>query len=890
MCRPPVLNSLVCLLVGFTAHAYAAELPPPSSKPVDFERDIKPLFEASCVKCHAKGKAKGDFSLETRESFLKGGESGAGAEVGKSAESYVVKLVAAADPDEVMPKKGSRWTAEQVGLLRAWIDAGAVWPVGITFTKPAPQNLSPHVVSLPAFPERHPVDKLLAAYAGSHGLELPDRVDDRSFARRAYLDTIGLLPTPEQLQAFLFDPDLEKRAKLVHSLLQDNRNYAEHWLTFWNDHLRNDYKGTGFIDGGRRQITGWLYESLIQNKPYDQFVAELVSPRGEGSEPFSRGIIWRGVVNASMLPPVQAAQNISQVFLGVNLKCASCHDSFINDWALADAYGVAAIYSDQPLELVHCDKPTGKIASPRSLYPQLGEVDAKLDRTARMARFAEILTGKGNGRLARTVVNRLWSRLVGRGLVESLDDMDQRAWSPEILDFLAEDLVQHRYDLKRTIEMILTSRAYQLPVVAEIPKSESKDAHSPSAKPSDYVFRGPLSRRLTAEQFADTISTLTNDWARMPSSIDIDFTVGNVSPKSTAPGWVWSPEPHEVGEFRRAEEEAVRSLAPPPPPRKDKRPDGNPADRLKHRVIFRKTFALAEAPTDAQAVLLVSQGAGVYVNGLRPKTAVADNSRSNRISLMDITKELRAGSNTIVLEVLSHTDKGPLGDDEREQYPDSANHLNAVPGVAFYARVQSCCDTVELITDNSWKVRRAPSSGWQNPEYNDADWPIAVPLPAGVAPVDEGPALPPIRRQDYANEKVELGSRLVSAVSTASFPGKVRASLRASDPFMTALDRPSREQVATTRLSAATTLQAIELTNGSTLDARLQHAGKVLVGDASRDPRAWIDRMYLTLVSRPASDTERSEAISYLGDQPTPEKISDLLWAMTMLPEFQLIN
>jgi hypothetical protein len=102
--------------------------------------------------------------------------------------------------------------------------------------------------------------------------------------------------------------------------------------------------------------------------PYDKFVAELVNPT-EASAGFSKGIVWRGVVNASQVPAMQAAQNISQVFMGVNLKCASCHDSFINDWTLADSYALANIYSDEPLEIFHCDKPTGRKAGLQFFIP-----------------------------------------------------------------------------------------------------------------------------------------------------------------------------------------------------------------------------------------------------------------------------------------------------------------------------------------------------------------------------------------------------------------------------------------------------------------------------------------------------------------------------------------
>jgi hypothetical protein len=496
-----------------------------------------------------------------------------------------------------------------------------------------------------------------------------------------------------------------------------------------------------------------------------------------------------------------------------------------------------------------------------------------------MARFADILTGKSNGRLARTVVNRLWARLLGRGLVEPLDDMDRAAWAPSIIDFLAEDLVAHRYDLKRTIELILTSRAYQFPAV-----------ESPADEKAEFVFHGPLTRRMTAEQFTDTIALLTNDWARMPATLDIDFSASGVVPAGKLPTWIWTREPHESGEFRRAEAEAVRALSPPPPPRKDKRPDGNPADSLKHRVIFRKSFTLEDAPTDALAILAASQGAGVYVNGNRPRTLVGDNTRSNRLVLLDIARELKTGVNTIAIEVNSHTDKGPLNDEEKAEFPQSLNHLNSTPGIAFYARVTTCCDVSEIVTDGTWTTRRAPRSGWFAPDYDESDWTTAQPLPTGVTPVDEGPALPPIRRKDYANEKIELGPRLSVAVATANFPGKARSSLRASDPLMTALDRPNREQVATSRLAAATTLQVLELTNGSTLDLKLQHAGKQLASDARRDAKSWLERTYTLLLSRPPTDSERNMALEFLGDEPSPDRVTDLLWSVAMLPEFQLIN
>src|SRR5258708_31614709 len=117
-----LFGSLPCLVVA--ADDPAIQLPPPASHTIDFAREVKPLFEAACVKCHAKGKDKGGLSLETREAFLKGGDTGEAAVLGHSAKSLIVELVASTDPDSVMPKKGAKWTAEQIGLLPAGIDHG----------------------------------------------------------------------------------------------------------------------------------------------------------------------------------------------------------------------------------------------------------------------------------------------------------------------------------------------------------------------------------------------------------------------------------------------------------------------------------------------------------------------------------------------------------------------------------------------------------------------------------------------------------------------------------------------------------------------------------------------------------------------------------------------
>jgi hypothetical protein len=242
-----------------------------------------------------------------------------------------------------------------------------------------------------------------------------------------------------------------------------------------------------------------LYASLLENKPYDQFVRELIAPE-QGSEGFAKGIVWRGQVNASQRPELQFAQNVGQVFLGVNLKCASCHDSFVDNWRLTDSYGLAAIVADAPLEIHRCDKPTGEIAKVYFLFPELGEINADAARDERMKQLAQIMTNPDNGRLTRTIVNRLWHRLMGRGIIHPVDSMGTQPWSEDLLDYLAVHLADSSYDLKKSLELIASSQVYSM-------QSAPIDDAVPA---EDYRFAGPTPKRMSAEQFADALAQVTS--------------------------------------------------------------------------------------------------------------------------------------------------------------------------------------------------------------------------------------------------------------------------------------------------------------------------------------------------------------------------------------------
>ncbi len=383
---------------------------------------------------------------------------------------------------------------------------------------PAPIPLALRPVQLPEG-SGHPIDRWL-------GTTRSPVIEDSAFARRVCLDVTGLLPTPEQLQVFVCDPAPDKREALVRDLIGDDALYADHWISFWQDLLRDGKIDVGSTDVFQ-PITIWLWQALESNTPYDVMTRELVNPHGleqaiqykfnslagKANDQGGRkddandaaGFV-AGLQAGLEIPQgdqqweVQATQNISQVFLGVQMKCATCHDSFIDDWTMKDAWGLASIYSEQPLEAVRCEIPTGTKPPVKFLFAEVGAIDPDASVAERRTQFTHLLMAKENGRFPRTMVNRLWARLMGRGLIEPVDEMHRLAFHPDLLEWLASDFVEHGYDLRHTIQRIVTSRAYQMQAVGLPAETDS--------------FRGPLAKRLTAEQFEDALGQLTGRRSR----------------------------------------------------------------------------------------------------------------------------------------------------------------------------------------------------------------------------------------------------------------------------------------------------------------------------------------------------------------------------------------
>lgn len=774
---------------------------------IDFDHEIVPILRQRCAECHTGSRKKGGLSFNTRASLLAGGESGPVIKSGNSSDSLLIEVVTSADADHQMPPKGDRLTAAEVGRLRDWINAGAPWTDGFAFQKAAyePPLKPRHPILPPAHGGRtNPIDRLLDAHLAEHHTPRPGEIDDGVFLRRVSLDLVGLLPEPLALNEFLRDRSSGKRGRMIRALLTNDVAYAEHWLSFWNDLLRNDYSGTGYIDDGRKQISAWLYQALLDNRPYDQFARELISPTPE-SEGFARGIRWRGVVSAGQTVPVQFAQSVGQTFLGVNLKCASCHDSFIDHWTLEDAYGLAAVYSDQPLELYRCDKATGRRAKAAWLFPELGRIDADRPAKERLVQLAQLMTSPDNGRFTRTIVNRLWHRLMGRGIVHPTDAMQTEPWNADLLDFLASDLADHHYDLKRTLALICDSAAYQSRTQ---PLVRGQDDHG-------YTYAGPRARRMTAEQFVDAVWQLTGS---APEKYDAPVVRGRADPLVEAGGrWIW----------------AVANPA--------------PAGQV---ATFRKSWVLAEKPATAGAAITADNSYVLYVNGRKLRS----DDHWESVELVSLESALQAGTNEIVITAANGGDSpNPAGIYFEARWPNPAGGWN------------------RLASDETWAwTPHKAGEGGGTP--SDAVW-----RPAVVVPDDPW--------------RSTVSRDLRMALSQVEHRGRpmVRAALLNSDRLMRTLGRPNREQIVSMRPNDLATLEAMDLSNGSLLADRLHEGARRLASrsGSTEDKIRWV---YAAALSRPPASGEFSVAREALGELPSIDALQDFLWAICMLPEFQLVR
>lgn len=811
--------TLVALLFVTLSNAQAWSQTPGvgvGGAPVDFAHAIVPILQKHCVGCHGGREAKGSFSINTLELVVDSGH----VEVGNARGSYLMELIESEDDETQMPPADKpRLSAEEKKLIGRWIDAGLPWDDGFTFGVSSYEPpLQPRRPELPEIVDGrdHPIDRLIDGYFKRNNLRFPPPIDDATFLRRLSLDLVGLLPAPESLEAFLRDTSPDKRARVIDELLNDEIAYADHWMTFFNDLLRNDYSGTGFITGGRAQVSAWLYETLRANKPFDQMTRELIAPPTPASRGYIDGIRWRGEVSAGQTVDIQFAQSVAQSFLGINMKCASCHDSFIDRWKLDEAYGLAAVYSSKPLEVHRCDKPIGRTARATWLFPEIGQIDPESPRDERLKQLADLMTHPDNGRFTRTIVNRLWYKMLGRGIVHPLDAMQSEPWDADLLDYLGVAMSDHAYDLKAVLRLIATSAIYQSESIVQ--------ATEPG---NDYVFRGPLPRRMTAEQFIDGVWQIT---AAAPNKFDAPVFRGNRDEQSgggvdLTAKWIWG-------------DSAAEGKVPP----------------AGETITIKTTVKLNGSVKRGGAVVTCDNSFVLYING-REVSRGDDWGKTQAVALHTLLKK---------------------GDNDFVVVATNAGNTPNPAGLFFEAKLVLEDDQqVTIASDDSWQFsEKKPSSREGRLGAVAGPWkPVTVVPAVGVWTTSINASAPQL---------------LAQAVS-GNIP-MVRASLMKNDFLMKSLGRPMREQIVSMRPSGLTTLEAIDLYNGKSLADAIEAGGRNLSARAWQSPDDLIRHIYRFALSREPAETELESIRDYISQPATPSEIGDALWAVMMTPEFMLIR
>lgn len=394
----------------------------------------------------------------------------------------------------------------------------------------AREYLSTHepltVPSIPAeLPQFNAVDRFIHDSVNSGAVDSSVReryltpIPDADFLRRVSLDCIGVPPTAEEILAFEQEDAPNKRERAVTRLLQDPR-WADHWTSYWQDVLAENPNILKPSLNNSGPFRLWIHDSLLLNKPIDRFVTELIRMQGDSLAGAAAGF---AIAAENDVPMAEKAHIVASAFLAVDMKCARCHDAPYHPWKQSDLFHLGAMLSGKTIEV----PPTSSVPkeffdrkgreSPITLTLQPGdqlepkwpfesfgpaEVDTELlpsttnETVAATSReqVAALITRAQNERFPKVIANRVWTRLMGWGLVASVDDWEELTpRNADLLEYLGRELVQSGYDLKHLTQVIMLSHTYQRP---------SLDGSNEALKA--IAFAAPWHRRLTAEQLVDS--------------------------------------------------------------------------------------------------------------------------------------------------------------------------------------------------------------------------------------------------------------------------------------------------------------------------------------------------------------------------------------------------
>lgn len=361
----------------------------------------------------------------------------------------------------------------------------------------------------------HWIDQFIRAKQQALGLPATQQADDATFLRRAYLDTLGQLPTADEARSFAKDPDPAKRIKLIDHLLA-RPEYADHWALKWSDLLRNEEK---LLDAeGVKHFHAWIREAFAQNMGLDVFVRSLVTGQGSTYE-HPPANFYR-----ALRDPQTRGEAAARLFLGIRLQCAQCHNHPFDHWTQDDYYDWASVFARIDYEIIENNRKdkfdkqefvgdqrvfqkdegevrnprTGADATPRFLSAETRRLRPETDRLEQLAQW---LTAPDNRAFAEAQTNRIWYHLLGRGLVNPLDDfrVTNPASHPELLAALSQEFIASGFDVKHLVREIMLSQTYQA-----MPLQDDTD----TLAADNYVGREP--KRLTAEQLLDAQCQVLN--------------------------------------------------------------------------------------------------------------------------------------------------------------------------------------------------------------------------------------------------------------------------------------------------------------------------------------------------------------------------------------------
>ena len=364
------------------------------------------------------------------------------------------------------------------------------------------------------WPQYNAIDRFVAARAAEAEVSPTELTSDLEFLRRLSLDTTGLVPAREQIQAYLADEPEQRRSGAINRFLQDP-SWADHWVSYWQDVLaenpgilKPDLNNTG-------PFRWYLHQAFLDGHSFDRIVVELIEMGGSLYQGAPRGFGMASLNDAAM---AAKADILSQAFLGNKLSCARCHDAPFHPFQQKDLFSMAAMLEGEAVKLpksatvpvveggrqplVEINLKAGDSIDPHwpfreivdntlaALPPRNTEVDSRYA-------LAAMMVSPSNERFSQVVVNRVWKRYLGRGLVEPAEDWSNAKGShPELLNYLSREFLLSGYDLKHVSRLIFESHAYQRKPVPDDPASPG---------PAGSLFAGPLRRTMSSEQLVDSL-------------------------------------------------------------------------------------------------------------------------------------------------------------------------------------------------------------------------------------------------------------------------------------------------------------------------------------------------------------------------------------------------